>query len=226
MSALSFATPKVRQDSAIAPIAKPIRQVAVLTWALKDGTETARETANKTVSKMFEDANIEVVSGIRVKTYWEEELHQKPIKEVVQGKEEYRDLPSPELLLKLGKTMGVQYVCVGRAAWHTKSVWVGLGPKTKAECTVDCIIVDVEKSEVMLDAKKVIADSTRKESGLETAGALLVSMGITSLSGGPKTPHQQRSAILAISDAMKPFVTTIAPKSKKIGDGSSTLNNR
>lgn len=207
------------QGQEIKPAGGPLRQVAILPWTLKDGTDTARKTAKETLTTLFEKSNYEVVPMVRAKTVWEEQLSLPVLKEEVNGKDAYPDLPSAENLLKLGKAMNVQFVCAGRASWHTKSVWVGLGPKTKADCTVDCIVIDVAKAEVVLDAKGIKADSTRKEAGLETAGAILVSFGITALSGGPKTPHQQRSAILAISDALKPFLGSPANQNRKIGGG-------
>ena len=196
---------------------KPIRQVAILPWTLKDGTDTAMKTARETVRMLFEKSNYEVVPEVRTKTIWEEELKLGSIKEIVQGKDSYPDLPSAKDLLALGKQMNVDIVCAGRASWHTKSVWVGLGPKTKADCTVDTMIIDVKKEEIILDAKAVKSDSTRKEKGLETAGALLVSFGITALSGGPKTPHQQRAAQNAIGLALEPWLRTAAAQNRKIG---------
>lgn len=194
---------------------KPIRQVAILPWVLRDGTETAMETARKTVDTLFEKINYEIVPSTRVKTVWEEELQHPALRLAVKGKDNYPELPTAKELLALGKSMKVDIVCAGRASWHTKSVWVNLGPKTKAECTVDIIIINVKTEEVVLEAKGVKADSTKSEKGLETAAALLVSVGFTALSGGPKTPHQQRSAQKAIGLAMEPWLKTNT--AKKIG---------
>lgn len=91
-----------------------------------------------------------------------------------------------------------------------------MGPKTKADCTVSMVIIDVSKGEVILDSKDVVADSTKVEKGWETAASLLVSAGFTVLSGGPKTPHQQRSAQMAIGKAMEPWLKEQAAKPKKI----------
>jgi hypothetical protein len=120
------------------------------------------------------------------------------------------------VMLALGKALGADIVCAGNARWHTKSVWVTLGPKTKADCTVDVMIVNVKSEEIEQDAKNVKADSTRKEAGLETAASLLISMGFTALSGGPKTPHQQRAAQIAIGLAMEPWLKTTAASRRKI----------
>src|SRR5205823_6457464 len=90
--------------------------------------------------------------------------------------------------------------------WHTKSVWIGLGPKTKSDCTVDVLIVDVRSEEVALDAKQVKMDSTAKEDTLKALGSVFVSGLFTVVSGGPKTPHEQRAVQLATAKAMEPWL--------------------
>jgi hypothetical protein len=193
------------------------RKVVILPWVLKDGTDTAVETAQSTVQKLFEGTNYEVIPQVRAKLIWEEEMKKAPIKTRPDGSDPYAEVPNAKDLLELGQKLGADVVCTGRAKWHTKSVWVGLGPKTKADCTVDVIIIDVAKQEVLLDARNVKSDSTRKEHALETFGSLFITGGITMLSGGPKTPHQQRAAQNAITKAMEPWLQTAAPKSRKIG---------
>lgn len=193
-------------------------KVAILPWVLKDGTETANKTAKDVLNTLFEKSRLEVVSPARVLTVWEQEMGEAPIRDVLGSQDPLPPMPQPKRLLELGKKLGIDLVCAGRADWHTKSVWVALGPKTKAECTVDVVIVDVKKGEIALQADGVKGDSTRIEKGLETAGALLVSFGITALSGGPKTPHQQRAVTNAIAKSMEPWLRTQAAASKKIGD--------
>ena len=191
--------------------------VAILPFALKDGTETAEKTARETIQALFEKSKHEVVSPIKVSSAWENVLGNPAFPSHIEGGEGLPPMPTPKALLALGKKLKTDYACGGRVLWHTKSVWVGLGPKTKAEATVDILIVDVKKSEIALNATGVKSDSTKKESGIETAGALLVSFGVTALSGGPKTPHQQRAAQNAISVAMEPWLKTQVAGSKKIG---------
>jgi hypothetical protein len=194
-----------------------VPKVAILPWTLKDGTETANKTAKDVLVTLFEKSRFEVVSSARVLSMWENEMGEAPVKEILNSQDALPAMPQATRLLELGKKLGVDLVCAGRADWHTKSVWVALGPKTKAECTVDVMIIDVKKQEIILQADAVKGDSTRTEKGLETAGALLVSFGITALSGGPKTPHQQRAATNAIAKSMEPWLRTQAAAGKKIG---------
>ena len=132
-------------------------------------------------------------------------------------------------LLKLGQELGADWVITGHAAWHTRSIWIGLGPKTKSDCTVDMVIVDVKKKELSLDARQVTMDSTAKEDPLKAAatllfglvrveGQLLLTLPLTVVSGGPKTPREQRAVQLAIAKAIQPWIA-IHPRNQKIDAG-------
>ena len=183
-----------------------IKKVASLPLALQGGTDTAVSTTRENYKQLFEKVNCEMISEVRVKATWEDTMGNRSWKSNVGDKESLPQLPSPKELLQLGKALGADFVAAGTLKWHTKSVWVNLGPKTKAEATVNMLIIDVAKEEVALEAENVVADSTKKEKGYETAASLLVSAGFTALSGGPKTPHQQRSGVVAIGKAMEPWL--------------------
>ena len=188
-------------------VSKPAR-IAMLPWTFKDGTDSAVKTANDVITTLLDKSHHEILSTAQVVSVWENDLGQPRVIERIDGDKEMPSFPDAKALLNLGQRLKVDFVCAGQARWHTKSVWVALGPKTKADCTVDVVLIDVSKGEVALEAKGVKSDSTRKESGLETAGALLITMGITGLSGGPKTPHQQRAAQNAIAKAFDPWLKT------------------
>ena len=200
------------------PAVKPIlRKVIVLPWTLKDGGETAHKTVKEAITKVFEKENYEEIPEIRAKAIWENDLNNGPLQMEIKGDEAMKPLPTPEQLLKLGQKLGVDLVCAGRAKWHTRSIWVSLGPKTKSDCTVDLILIDVVNKQVVLQAEGVQADDTKSEALWETAGALFISMGFTALSGGPATPHEQRAGAQAVVKALEPWMKTIAPGSRKIG---------
>ncbi|CAN5458029.1 hypothetical protein BH11ARM2_BH11ARM2_17630 [soil metagenome] len=194
-----------------APAQPAVPTIAVLPIAMKEGTETARETVQKTFKDLLEKSGNQIVEGPSVVAAWQN-LGQKPFDEDIEGDETYPEMPTPKDLLSLGKKLKVDYVLASRLKWHTKSVWVGLGPKTKADCTIDVTIVDVKKSEISLNATDVKTDSTKKENGLAAAGALLVTPLFTVVSGGPKTPHQQRAGQLAVAKALEPWLESRVSK--------------
>lgn len=178
--------------------------IAVVPWIYLKGTEGAVKTAKERLIDILTTSALEILPEAEVRKAWAK-----------MGRSldpDRTELPSAKALLELGHKLGADYVLTGRAQWHTRSIWVGFGPKTKSTCTVDMIIVDVKKNKVALNARKVWMDSTTKEDPLKAAGAVLVTPLVTVVSGGPKTPHEQRAAQLAIGKAIKPWLDQRAAK--------------
>ena len=201
-------------------------RVAMLPWMFQEGTDTAMTTARKTIETLFNASHCSFLDEGAVLSMWESGMKQTKSSKRVFGSRDYMpDLPGAKDLLALGRKLNANIVVTGRCKWSTGSKWVALGPKTKAWCTVDVLIIDVKNSEIDLEAMNITADSTRVEKGWETAGSMLLSSGFTIFSGGPKTPQQQRAAQIAISKALEPWLKErqIAQKvPKKIDeDGSS-----
>lgn len=180
--------------------------VAVLPWCFVGGTEGAKRTAREFLNAVLAKGYLEILPESRVAASCED-LD-------IDTSERGKVLPSPRQLLKLGMKLGVDYVIAPLADWHSRPIWVSLGPKTKSTCSVDMLIIDVKNQEVVLDAKQVRMDDTAKESTLQTLGSLFISMYITVLSGGPKTPHEQRAGQLAVAKAIEPWIETRLRKVK------------
>lgn len=194
-----------------------VPKIAVI-WTFAEnerGTSQAgMETSNALIRKLFEErAGYEVVSDAITRAACRAAgIPERP--STVEDPGQVPLLPDPKQLLALGKAAGADYVCVGTLSWRVRSIWVGLGPKTKADASVSVIIVDVKKAEVALNVIDMSSDSSKAEKWYETAGALLVAWGITLFSGGPKTPHIQKAAVKGIGAATDPYFSAIG---KKIG---------
>ena len=208
--ALLLATAVAGQDSAAQenPIkVRPATEtVAILPFSMQAGTETAVKTAKETLLALFASEGVKPALKADTLHTWIDVLGNRQPVELYKVREYVPDLPRPQELLKLGQQLNVDFVCAGRLTWHSTSKWVGLGPKTKAYAYLDLMLIDVEKKLVLVDAKRIKTDSTRIEKGWETAASILVSGGFTVLSGGPKTPHQQRAAQIAIAMALEPWL--------------------
>jgi hypothetical protein len=183
---------------------------AILPWIYEKGTQGAETTAKEFLTTILTKSLYEVIPEARVSTAWIKDLGHNQ-------NEDNKELPAPKELLKLGESLGVDWVITGRAVWHTRSIWIGLGPKTKSDCTVDMLIVDVKKKELALDAHNIKMDSTAKEDALKAAGAIILTPIFTVVSGGPKTPHEQRAVQLAITKAIQPWLAA-RPRVEKIDD--------
>lgn len=197
--------------------------VAILPWVYEQGTIGAQNTAREylqtilTKSLYFREDSFLIVPEERVIQVWTADMGLAPASERTS-------VPEARELLKLGQKLEVDWVITGHARWHTRSVWIGLGPKTKSDCTVDMVIVDVKKKELSLDARKVKLDSAPREDPLKAAtvvllglagGRLITTLPLTVISGGPKTPREQNAVQAAIATAIRPWLA-LHPYNRKI----------
>ena len=199
--------------------------VAILPWIYENGTPGAQIAAKEflntalTVSPFFRADSFQIIPEERVIQTWTKDMGHAL-------DSERTEIPTPKELLKLGQKLGVDWVITGHALWHTRSLWIGLGPKTKSDCTVDMVIVDVKNKELSLDARKVKMGSTPTDPPLKAATAVLLGLvgggGVAALpllvSGGPKTPREQSAVRLAIAHAMGPWLA-LHPQNRKINTG-------
>lgn len=207
--------------------------VAILPWIYENGTPGAQIAAKEFLetilkkSQFFREDRFQIIPEARVTLTWTKDMGHDP------GSER-TEIPTPRELLKLGERLGVDWVITGHAFWHTRRVWIGLGPKTKAECTVDMVIVDVKNKELSLDARGVKMDSVPKENPLKAATTVLLgflgakgwfssTLLLTAVSGGPKTPREQSAVQSAIATIIQPWLA-LHPQNKKIDTGDETEN--
>ena len=178
-----------------------LKTVAVLPWTFRAGTPSAVETANDTINHFFDRAGYDRLSPDRIGTVWH---HQSDWVNMEQ--DPMPPMPTDQQLKRIGQRLGVDLICVGRVSWHTRSVWVSLGPKTKATCTIDLRMVAIDHGGVSLNERDVQADDTSEESGFQTAAGILTGGLVTVVSGGPASSHQQRAAQIALSRAFEPWL--------------------
>ena len=129
-------------------------------------------------------------------------------------------LPEHTDLVKLGEKLGADYVVVSRCYFNVRSDWQGLGPKTRADATVDLWIVDVAKKEFALKADKIFSHSREKAPGWKIAVDLFLAP-ISAFSGGPKTNHEKRAGLLSLGKAIQPWLEEMEKNGEskiKIGD--------
>lgn len=199
--------------------------VAILPWIYQNGTSGAHIAAKEflktvlTKSLFFREDSFRIIPKEQVTQVWTQDMGHDPSLEKT-------GLPTPKELLKLGEKLGVDWVVTGNAFWRTRSVWIGLGPKTKSDCIIDMIIVDVKKKEISLDARGVKMDSAPRENPLKVVTVVLFgivsgkkwlssTVPLTIVSGGPKTPREQSAVQLAIAKAIAPWLA-LHPYNKKI----------
>ena len=107
--------------------------------------------------------------------------------------------PTNAQLRQYGKKLGASYVVFGSIDWHTRSIWVGSGPKTISTATVDASVLDVATGKVSYSKSGVAGRSDETEDNIKLLAAVLITPFVTVVSGGPKTPQEQRAVQIALA---------------------------
>lgn len=185
-------------------------RVAVIPFGNQDGTDGAREKCASALRIFIEKRGYRVVEGESVKKAYEDATGETP-----GSKDKMLTLRDKDLL-KVGRTLKVDYVIGANLKWHTKSIYVFPTLRTKADCSVDALVVNVSKAEVVLDKHDVKKDSENKNAAAGVA-AVLGGLGYGAISGGPKTPPQTKAGVTALYTALEEFVGTSSGP-RKIND--------
>ena len=190
-----------------------VKHAAVITTFFRNDqpsdNEKAMNSVRDEITSVLSKSGIEEVSQAQVNAAWIKVLGQSFDETTV-------NMPRAEDLVAIGKQLGVDYVLFARTKWHVKSVWVTLGPKTKADATVDLWVINPVSSEFVSRQPDIHSDDTGKEAALGIALDVFVAP-VTFVSGGPETPHMQRAGQLAMIKALAPWVKSMQASSNKIG---------
>jgi hypothetical protein len=177
------------------------KTVAIIPWNFRGGTPGAVETARRTIDGFFDRAGYDRISTSKVDNAWP---HRHRL--VGSESETMPEMPTDDALRHIGHDLGANMVCVGDVSWHTRSIWVALGPKTKSTCTLSMKLMNLDNNATVLSDKDLVVDDTAEESGFQTAAGILTGGLVTIVSGGPETPHQQRAVQVALSQAFEPWL--------------------
>lgn len=162
----------------------------------KSGTDTSRAKAKEAMNEIFTKGGFKVLAESGAASAWRAKKFSTPT---------ITRPPSKDNLVSLGKAVGAKYVCSASVTFHTRSIWVNLGPKTVSTCHVTLTIVDSQTGKIVHEADAE-GRSDEKSDNLKIAGAILISPLVTAVSGGPKTPQESRAAQIATARALEKFI--------------------
>lgn len=166
-------------------------------WAFKKGNRTARTLAIQTVEEIAQRVGFTTIPVDVAQGNWEKRKLKAPV---------YRQLPSRATLQAYGRSLNANRVLYGSIAWHTRSIWVNLGPKTISTATVDVYVLDVASGKILFQNRKVQGRSDEKSNGYKIAADILITPLVTAVSGGPATPQEQRAVQIALALAYRKWV--------------------
>ena len=158
------------------------------------GDPTSRQTGVTAVHEALEKAGFTLISDTVAANTWQR-----------------LGLPRPERfspartgdLVRFGKEVNANYVVAPTFYFHSRSIWVDLGPRTVSTAHVSVVIVDARTGNVVYSRKDIQGRSDEKFNVLEAGLDVLVTPLATVVSGGPKTPHEQRAVQIAVAKALR-----------------------
>jgi len=166
-------------------------KAAAFPWAFTKGTSTARQTAYATVEQIVKKGGYAQVPRTVAAKAWKGIGSSKPTKAALK---------------RFADKLKVSKVLYGKVSWHTRSIWVGTGPKTISTATATVYVYDARTGKVIYSKKYVTGRSDEKENGLKIVADVLLTPIVTAVSGGPATPREQRAAQIAIARAYHGWV--------------------
>lgn len=162
----------------------------------KSGTDTSRAKAKEAITEIFKKGGFKLANETAATKGWKSKGYRTPTA---------TRPPTADQLAGLGRAIGAKYVCAAQVTFHTRSIWVNLGPKTISNCHVTVTIVDSKTGKIAYEGEGE-GRSDEKSDGLKIAGALLITPLVTAVSGGPKTPQETRAAQIASARALEKFI--------------------
>jgi len=166
-------------------------------YSRNTGTETSRKTGVRSVEEVLQKAGHTLISSTVAANTWRRLGFPMP----------ETDKPAPlKDIVRFGKAIKAHYVVTPVFDFHSRSIWVDLGPKTVSTVIVDIVITDVEQNKVVYTREDVSARDDEKFDAVKAGLDVLVSPLVSIVSGGPKTPHEQRAVQIAVAKALRDWV--------------------
>lgn len=168
-----------------------------IVYSRNSGTETSRKTGVRSVQEVLQKAGYTLISNTVAANTWRRLGIPLPL----------TDKPATRRdIVRFGKAIKAHYVVTPVFDFHSRSIWVDLGPKTVSTATVDIVITDVVKNKTVYTKEDISGRSDEKFDLVKAGVDVLISPLVTVVSGGAKTPHEQRAVQIAVAKALKDWV--------------------
>jgi hypothetical protein len=173
------------------------REVAICPWTFTDGNVTSRTMVIDTIRGILEHNGFAVLPQHDMEDRYSH---------FGGGIGWHRANPDLGDLARWAAASGANHLVFGRTSWHTRSIWVGTGPKTISTATVDLYVYNARTNTVTYQRQGATGRSDESENAVKDVLDVFVTPLVTVVSGGPATPREQRAAQIAIGRALRPWI--------------------
>jgi hypothetical protein len=195
---LAIAAVLVSLPSALAAVtSRGTAAVWPVVFSDHSGTTTARATAVQAVREALQKGGFTLIAQTVASGSWKHLNLREPTTDRASALADIE---------KFGRAIHARYIVQPMFRFHTRSIWVDVGPRTISTAYVTVRITDTTTGKVVYHKVNVQGRSDAKTSILKYAGAVLITPLVTVVSGGPKTPEEQRAVQVAVAYAMHDWV--------------------
>jgi len=177
-------------------LAQNVHQVAIGPWTFEDGNITSRTMVTDTIRRICEHQGYTVLPQAAIDGSFQS---MNPAIGMRGGR------PGLKGLARYASAVQATHLIYGVASWHTRSIWVGTGPKTISTATIDLYVYNAQTGAITYK-RKAEGRSDEKESVLKDVADVILTPLVTVVSGGPATPREQRAAQIALGRALRPWI--------------------
>jgi hypothetical protein len=158
------------------------------------GAEGSRKTAVASVREALQKAGYSLASNSAAASVWKR--LRIPLPSTDQP-------PKARELARFGREMKADFVVSAVFDFHSRSIWVDLGPRTVSTAKASVSVFAVGTGKVVYRKRNAQGRSDEKANAVKIAADVLLTPLVTVVSGGPKTPQEQRAVQIAVARAMQ-----------------------
>jgi hypothetical protein len=193
---------KAQETTAAPPLMESKGTVAICPIIFdKSGTSGSRQSAEMAIRQDLQTMGYTLISDTVAASNWNRLGLSVPADAYPAHVED---------LVRFGNTVHADYVVSAKFHFHSRSIWVDIGPKTVSTVTVDMVVIDVSQNKLVYSKLGASGRSDARGKMIDLAPLATLSPPIqTMVSGGPKTPHEQRAAEIAVASALHDWLLPV-----------------
>lgn len=192
---------KTPVESTPPPSPKLGLKIAILPFEVTGAREATKEMLPELYKTLFETQGFDVTMGVPV----EQAMQKLDIRTT--------GIPTSKELLRIGESLGVDYILFASHKFSTKRIWVILMPRARSELTLDPMIISVKLKEVVYEPKNKIGYA-RGGSNAQTGIGLVVFYPAALFMGGSLGDTEKKALVNTIKTAYDDFFQSLVSSTK------------
>lgn len=184
-------------------------EIAVLKWSLRGFSNAERTTLDQFVSAVIDARELNQVSSERIAEAWRDIGIPDRLTDF-HPRDYLPDLPRKADLIRLGKQLGVRFVCVGRAELVCAEGWNVAAYRERAFCYADVVVCDAVSGNYVVETRRIKAANSDTTDIFPNANKAFSKLEEASSSRVATKGYKTRAMRVALSMAFEAWLAKVA----------------